>query len=156
MTCEPLRFISHLETAMGANRTYSFYVNCRHVTGFIDEQSYPSVERSRQHALLSIVICITAARAIRPEKYQTFVAEADELLKNTFSGRPPDIHAIRAMILLTAWTGRARLWGYVTSVSAEVGLNTAALQLGDDTVEHTADIVERARIWFTLCCFDLV
>lgn len=59
-------------------------------------------------------------------------------------------------MLLSAWTGRTRLWGYVASIAAELGLNTAALQLHDDTVEQTVEAVERARTWFTLCCFDLV
>ena len=134
----------------------SFNKNCRTVIGFMDDQIYPPMCYLRRHALLSIVICIIAARAIKPEKYQIYIAHADDLLKDTFSGPTPDIHAFRAMMLLTAWTGRARLWGYVASVAAELDLNTAALQLGDDAVEETATLIERTRAWFSLCCFDLV
>ncbi|KAL3449854.1 hypothetical protein BJX65DRAFT_272071 [Aspergillus insuetus] len=133
-----------------------FYENCRNVVGFVDDQIYYPRDIAAQYPLMATVICIIAARAIRPEKYQVYLAEADEMIKNTFAGPAPDIHAVRALMLLTAWTGRTRLWGYVASLCAELGLNTAALQLGDDAVEHTADLVQRARTWFTLCCFDLM
>ncbi|KAJ9151755.1 Fungal transcriptional regulatory protein, N-terminal [Pleurostoma richardsiae] len=133
-----------------------FYENCRHVTGFVDDQLCSQADVLRQHPLLSTVICVVAARAIKPEKYQEYVSHADELIKNTFSGPSPDLTAVQAIMLLTAWTGRNRLWGYVASIAAEIGLNTAALQLGDDAVAHSALLVERARTWFSLCCFDLV
>ncbi|RAK95080.1 fungal specific transcription factor domain-containing protein [Aspergillus ibericus CBS 121593] len=132
-----------------------FYENCRTVVGFMDDQIYHPKGLVRQHPLMSTVICAVAARAIKPEKYQSYLAEADELVKNTFVGPSPDIQAVRAMMLLGALAGRSRLWGYVASLAAELGLNTAALKLGEDDTEHTFSLVERARTWFTLCCFDL-
>ncbi|PWY87961.1 hypothetical protein BO94DRAFT_565816 [Aspergillus sclerotioniger CBS 115572] len=130
-----------------------FYENCRTVVGFMDDQIYQPKGLVRQHALMSTVICAIAARAIKPAKYRVYLADADELVKNTFVGATPDIQAVRAIMLLGALAGRTRLWGYVASLAAELGLNTAALQLGD--VEHTSSLVDRARTWFTLCCFDL-
>ncbi|PYI07542.1 hypothetical protein BO78DRAFT_396400 [Aspergillus sclerotiicarbonarius CBS 121057] len=132
-----------------------FYENCRTVVGFMDDQIYQPKGLVRQHPLMSTVICAIAARAIRPEKYPAYLAEADELVKNTFVGATPDIQAVRAIMLLSALAGRTRLWGYAASLAAELGLNTAALQLGEDDTEHTSSLVERARTWFTLCCFDL-
>ncbi|KKK20388.1 hypothetical protein AOCH_005226, partial [Aspergillus ochraceoroseus] len=132
-----------------------FRENCYNVIGFMDDELYKTQSFVRQHPLTSTAICVIAARAIRQERYQTYLAHAHELIKNTFVGPTPDIHAVRAMMLLTAWTGQSRLWGYIGSVSTELGLNTAALQLGDEAVAHTADLVQRARTWFTLCCFDL-
>jgi hypothetical protein len=41
-------------------------------------------------------------------------------------------------------------------MAAELKLNVAALQLKDSEVEQTEDLVDRARTWFSLCCFDLV
>lgn len=104
---------------------------------------------------MSTFICAISARAIRHAKYPAYLAEMDELVKKTFVGATPDIQSVIAVMLLSAWTGRTRLWGYVASLSAELGLNIAALQLGDETIEHTASLVHRARTWFTLCCFDL-
>lgn len=121
----------------------------------MDDQIYQPKGLVRQHPLMSTVMCAIAARAIKPAKYPVYLAEADELVKNTFVGTTPDIQALRAIMLLGALAGRTRLWGYVASLAAELGLNTAALQLGDDNIEHTAILVDRARTWFTLCCFDL-
>ncbi|OOF96692.1 hypothetical protein ASPCADRAFT_129766 [Aspergillus carbonarius ITEM 5010] len=132
-----------------------FYENCRTVVAFMDDQIYQPKGLVRQHPLMSTVMCAIAARAIKPAKYPVYLAEADELVKNTFVGTTPDIQALRAIMLLGALAGRTRLWGYVASLAAELGLNTAALQLGDDNIEHTAILVDRARTWFTLCCFDL-
>lgn len=134
---------------------YSFYNNCRDVVAFIDDQIYPPQRLARRHALISTFICAISARAIRHAKYPTYLAEVDELVKKTFVGATPDLQSVIAVMLLSAWTGRTRLWGYVASLSAELGLNVAALQLGDESIEHTASLVYRARTWFTLCCFDL-
>ncbi|KAL2825076.1 hypothetical protein BDW59DRAFT_76583 [Aspergillus cavernicola] len=133
-----------------------FHENCRTVVGFMDDQIYQAHNRITQHGLMGSVICTIAARAIRPDKYKAYLATADELIKNSFAGPTPDIYFVSALMLLTAWTGRTRLWGYTASLSAELGLNTAALQLGDDAIEHTPSLVQRARTWFTLCCFDLM
>lgn len=134
----------------------SFYENCRTTIGFMDDQTYSNTNDIRQHSLMSTVICAIAARAVKPEKYQTYIHDADEQIKQSFAGPTPDLLAVQAMMLLTAWTGRGRIWGYIGSVAIELGLNTAALQLGDDEIEHTHEIVERARTWFSICCFDLV
>lgn len=91
-----------------------------------------------------------------PEKYQTCLEEADNLVKKTFSGPTPDLLSTKALMLLAAWTGRARLWGYVASVAAELKLNTAVLQLGDESLQPSEKTVDHARTWLTLCCFDLM
>lgn len=122
----------------------------------MDDRIYSNITELRQHSLMSTVVCAIAARAIKPEKYQKYINDADEQIKQSFGGPTLTLVDIQAMMLLTAWTGRSRLWGYIGSVAIELGLNTAALQLGDDEVEHTQDMVERARTWFSICCFDLV
>lgn len=135
---------------------FSFDENCTTVIGFMDDQLYPQADVARQHALLSTVICLIASRAIMPEKYQLFLDEADNLVKKTFQGPTPDLLTAKALMLLAAWTGRPRLWGYVASIAAELRLNTAVLQLGDDAVKQAEDTVDHARTWLSLCCFDLV
>ncbi|KAJ0413377.1 hypothetical protein BJY00DRAFT_61260 [Aspergillus carlsbadensis] len=146
-----------LVTATEWEELYDFFrENCRTVIGFVDIEMYFSHQIARKHPFMATVICVLASRAIRPEKYQTYLDAADELIKDTFAGPTPDCHFVRALMLLNAWTGRTRLWGYVASISAELGLNTAALQLGDTAIEITSDLVQRARTWFTLCCFDLM
>jgi hypothetical protein len=91
-----------------------------------------------------------------PEKYQPCLERADDLVKKTFGGPTPDLLTTKALMLLTAWTGRSRLWGYVASIAAELKLNTAVLQLGDDTIDHSEETVDHARTWLSLCCFDLM
>jgi hypothetical protein len=140
---------------MGEARS-SFHNNCRTVIGFVDDQMYPPEAVVREHPLMSTVICVIASRAIIQEMYEAFLEEADDLVKKTFQGPVPDLLAVKAMMLLAVWSGRPRLWGYIASLAAELKLNTAALQLGDDAVEHTEEIVDQARTWLTLCCFDLV
>jgi hypothetical protein len=100
---------------------------------------------------MSTVVCAIASRATRPEKYQRYIAETDKLIMNTF----PDLLSVYAMISFTAWTSRARLLGYIASVSTEMKLQEAAIRLGDEDAEHTQVLVSRARCWFTLCCLDL-
>lgn len=134
----------------------SFDKNCRTVVGFLDDLVYPPPAILRQLPLLSTVICAIAAKAIKPDRFQTYVAEADHMIKNTFQGPTPDLLDLIAMMLLTAWTRRYRLWGYVASIAAELKLNECALQLEDDAFEQTEELVQRARTWLTLCCFDLL
>ncbi|ETS74222.1 hypothetical protein PFICI_14088 [Pestalotiopsis fici W106-1] len=136
---------------------HSFYnENCKTVIAFMDDQFYPPKDLVRQHPLLSTVICLIASRAIMPERYQSFLDEADDLVKKTFGGPTPDLLTVKALMLLAVWTGRSRLWGYVASVAAELRLNTAVIRLGDDAFQHSVDIVDHARTWLSLCCFDLV
>lgn len=110
----------------------------------------------RNHPLMSTVICVIASRAVIPEMYETFLEEADNLVKKTFQGPVPDLLGVKAMMLLAVWSGRHRLWGYIASIAAELKLNTAVLQLGDETLDHTEETVDQARTWLSLCCFDLV
>lgn len=129
---------------------------CRAVIACVDDQLEPPAPQLRQHPLMSTVICAIAARAIKPERYQAFVDAADALICKTFQGPPVDLLGFYAIMLLTAWTGRVRLWGYATSIAYDMKLNLAALQLSDDAVEKDEDSVASARAWFTLCCFDLI
>lgn len=135
---------------------YSYDENCTTVIGFMDDQLYPPADVVRRHPLMSTVICLVAARAIMPEKYQSLLEEADDLVKGTFQGPPPDLLTAKALMLLAVWTGRSRLWGYVASITAEQKLNTAVIQLGDGTIQHSEETVDHARTWLSLCCFDLV
>ncbi|KAH8896861.1 hypothetical protein GQ53DRAFT_528128 [Thozetella sp. PMI_491] len=121
----------------------------------MDDQVYPPMHILRRHPLLSTVICSVAARAIKPELYLFLLSEADNLIKDSFQGPTPDFYSLIAMILVTAWCGRFRLWCYVISVASELKLNEAALQLGENDMQNTEEVMERARTWFTLCCFDL-
>ncbi|KAI4604168.1 hypothetical protein KJ359_000296 [Pestalotiopsis sp. 9143b] len=133
-----------------------FNENCKSVVGFMDDQFYPPMSVIGQHSLLSTVICLVASRAIMPEKYQSYLDEADELVKKTFGGPTPDLLTVKALMLLAVWTGRSRLWGYVASIAAELKLNAAVIQLGDNTSQHSVETVDHARTWLSLCCFDLV
>ncbi|KAF7516461.1 hypothetical protein G7054_g14143 [Neopestalotiopsis clavispora] len=136
---------------------HSFYhENCKTVIAFMDDQFYPPVDILRQHPLLSTVICLIASRAIMPEKYQSFLDEADDSVKKTFGGPTPDLLTVKSLMLLAVWTGRSRLWGYVASIAAELKLNTAVIRLGDDAFQQSIESVDHARTWLSLCCFDLV
>ncbi|KAH8205255.1 hypothetical protein TruAng_000502 [Truncatella angustata] len=119
-------------------RTF-FDENCTSVIAFMDDQLYPAGDTVRRHVLLSTLL----------------LEEADDIVKRTFQGPTPDLSTTKALMLLTAWTGRSRLWGYVASIAAELKLNTAVLQLGDNTVHQTEESVDHARTWLSLCCFDL-
>jgi len=135
---------------------YAFFrSNCTTVVAVIDDQLYSPASVIRQHPLMSTVICAIASRAIRPEKYQRYIAETDKLIMNTFHGPVPDLLSVYAMIIFTAWTSRTRLLGYIASISTEMKLHEAAIRLGDEDAEHTQVLVSRARCWFTLCCLDL-
>ncbi|KAH6967825.1 hypothetical protein BKA56DRAFT_597241 [Ilyonectria sp. MPI-CAGE-AT-0026] len=133
-----------------------FLTSCRNVIAILDDQIYPSPNVLRRHSLMSTVICTIAARAIKPERYKFFLAKVDNLIKNTFDGPVPDLLDLWAMMLLAAWTGRTRLWGYIASIAGEMKLNEAALHCGNNGKGQTEETVERARTWFTLCCFDLL
>ncbi|KAM0806807.1 putative Transcription factor domain-containing protein [Seiridium cardinale] len=136
---------------------HSFFdANCTTVIGFMDDQLYPPIGVVKQHPLMSTIICLVASRAVMPEKYQACLEVADDLVKRTFGGPTPDLLTVKALMLLAAWTGRPRLWGYVASIAAELKLNAAVLQLGDATIDLTEETVDRARTWLSLCCFDLI
>ncbi len=105
--------------------------------------------------MMSTVVCAIASRAVKPERYLAFLEAADRLIQRTFQGPAPDLLCVKAIMLLSAWTGRARVWGYVASLASELKLHVAALQLDDESVEQNEELVDRARTWFTLCCFDL-
>ncbi|RAH65885.1 fungal specific transcription factor domain-containing protein [Aspergillus aculeatinus CBS 121060] len=135
---------------------YNFFdEHCRTVIAFMDDQLYSAAHVIRKQPLMATVICVIASKAVRPENYATYLVAADQIISTTFSGAI-DLYTVQAMMLLAAWTGRHRLWGYVASIAVELGLNVAALKLGDGSVEHTADLVGSARTWFSLCCFDLM
>ncbi|TPX12711.1 uncharacterized protein E0L32_000888 [Thyridium curvatum] len=133
----------------------SYEQNCKETIEFLDEQIIPPKTEARKYPLLALVICAIAARAIKPERYQFFIGQSDNLIKDYFNGPAPDKLSLVAMMLLAAWTGRIRLWGFISSVAIELKLNESALQLGDRTIEQTEDMVERGRLWYTICCFDL-
>lgn len=122
----------------------------------MDDHIYPPVSVIRRHPLLSTTICTIAARALMPGRYRSFVDEGDALICKTFQGLHVDLLSFYAIMLLTAWTGRARLWGYAASVAYDMQLHLSALQFRDEAVESTESVVERARAWFTLCGFDLM
>jgi hypothetical protein len=104
---------------------------------------------------MSAVISAIASRAVRPETYQSHVAAVDNLIMQTFQGPLTDLLGVYAMIVFVTWTGRTRLMGYVVSVATELKLHEAAIVIGDQDTEHTPELVEKARVWFTLCCLDL-
>lgn len=133
----------------------SYEQNCKQTIDFLDEQIIPPKAEAQKYPLLALVICAIAARAIKPERYQFFIGQSDNLIKDYFNGPAPDKLSLVAMMLLAAWTGRIRLWGFISSVAIELKLNESALQLGDRTIEQTEDMVERGRLWYTICCFDL-
>jgi hypothetical protein len=126
------------------------------VIAFFDDQIFSHEYAIRGHPLMSSAICVVTAKAIQPGNYPAYLAWADNLIKDTFQGTAPDIMAVKAMMLLAAWTGRSRLWGYIASLAAELGLNVAAIKLEDDSVDKDKELIDRARTWFSLCCFDLV
>ncbi|PYH48086.1 fungal specific transcription factor domain-containing protein [Aspergillus saccharolyticus JOP 1030-1] len=135
---------------------YTFFdEKCRTVIAFMDDQLYSAAHIVRKHPLMSTVICVIASKAVRPDKYASYLAAADRLISATFSGAV-DLHTVQAMMLLVAWTGRHRLWNYIISLAVELGLNRAARSLADVSIEHTADLVGSARTWFSLCSFDLM
>ncbi|PYI19536.1 hypothetical protein BO99DRAFT_384308 [Aspergillus violaceofuscus CBS 115571] len=134
---------------------FSFDEHCRTVIAFMDDQLYSAAHVIRTQPLMATVICVIASKAVRPENYTTYLGAADQIINTTFSGAI-DIYTVQAMMLLAAWTGRHRLWGYVASIAVELGLSVAASNLADVSVEHTADLVGLARTWFSLCCFDLM
>ncbi|PYI31842.1 hypothetical protein BP00DRAFT_473995 [Aspergillus indologenus CBS 114.80] len=135
---------------------YNFFdEHCRTVIAFMDDQLYSAAHVIRKQPLMATVICVIASKAVHPEKYTTYLDAADKIVSTTFSGAI-DLYTVQAMMLLAAWTGRHRLWGYISSVAVELGLNMAASKLGDVSVEHTAELVGSARTWFSLCCFDLM
>ncbi|VUC25571.1 unnamed protein product [Clonostachys rosea] len=139
------------------NGLYDFFrLSCTSVIAVMDDQIFAAPGLVRSHLLMSVVICVIAARAVKPDKYQTYLAQADEMIKDTFQGPTVNIMVVKAIMLLAAWTGRTRLWGYVTSLATELGLNLAAIELGNEKAQASADLVDRARTWFSLCCFDLV
>lgn len=132
-----------------------FHTNCRTVVAVIDDQLYSPGETVKNHPFMSAVICAIASRAVRPAKYQEYVAAVDKLIMHTFQGPVPDLLALQAMIVFVTWTGRTRLIGYIVSVATELKLHEAAILIGDQETEYTPDLVGRARTWFTLCCLDL-
>lgn len=135
---------------------YSFFLaHCSTTVSVVDEQLFSPPTMIREHHLMSTVICAISARAIKPEKYLQLLAKIDQLITTTFQGPTPDFLTLYAILLYTVWTGRLRLLGYVASIAGEMKLHEAALQLGEEDVEHTEDLVSRARGWFTLCCLDL-
>jgi hypothetical protein len=129
--------------------------HCSTIVSVVDEQLFSPPVMIRDNPLISTVICAIAARAIKPEKYLQLLAKVDQLITTTFQGPTPEFLTLYAVLLYTVWTGRLRLLGYVASVAGEMKLHEAALQLGEDGVEHTEVLVSRARGWFTLCCIDL-
>lgn len=96
---------------------------------------------------MSAVICAIASRAVRPAKYQEYVAAVDKLTTHTFQGPVPNLLALQAMIVFVTWTGRTRLIGYTLSVATELKLQEAAIIIGDEEAEYTPDLVGRARTW---------
>ncbi|KUL85970.1 hypothetical protein ZTR_06494 [Talaromyces verruculosus] len=135
---------------------YSFFLaHCSTTVSVVDEQLFSPPTMIREHPLMSTVICAISARAIKPEKYLQLLAKIDQLITTTFQGPTPDFLTLYAILLYTVWTGRLRLLGYVASIAGEMKLHEAALQLGEEDVEHTEDLVSRARGWFTLCSLDL-
>lgn len=135
---------------------YEFFcTNCSTVVSVIDDQLYSPSETIKNHPFMSAVICAIASRAVRPAKYQEYVAAVDKLIMHTFQGPAPDLLGVQAMILFATWTGRIRLIGYIVSVATELKLHEAAILIGDENTEYTPDLVGRARTWFTLCCLDL-
>ncbi|CAI7636475.1 unnamed protein product [Penicillium glandicola] len=135
---------------------YDFFcTNCSTVVAVIDDQLYSPDEAIKDHPLMSAVICAIASRAVRPAKYQGYIAAVDKLIMHTFQGPLPDLLGVQAMIVFATWTGRTRLIGYIASVATELKLHEAAILIGDEETEYTPDLVGRARTWFTLCCLDL-
>ncbi|KGO46783.1 hypothetical protein PEX1_001800 [Penicillium expansum] len=135
---------------------YAFFcAKCATVISVIDDQLYSPSETIKNHPLMSAVICAIASRAVRPAKYQEYVATVDKLIMHTFQGPVPDLLGLQAMIVFATWTGRTRLIGYIASVATELKLHEAAILIGDEETEYTPDLVGRARTWFTLCCLDL-
>lgn len=132
-----------------------FYHSCRNVISFWDEGVFAPPDILRHQPLMATVVCTIAARAIKPDKYNVLLAKADQQILSTFQGPTPSLLDLWAMMLLAAWTGRARMWGYIASIAGELRLHEAALRFDDGVTEHTQEIVGRARAWFTLCCFDL-
>lgn len=156
MSCQCLLLFLPVARIQLTWRSPSYEHNCRTTIAFLNDQILPSSKEARQHPLLALAICTVASRAIRPRKYQYFIDESDKLIKGLFSGPAPDLLSIAALMVLAAWTGRIRLWGFIASLAVELKLNESALQLGEKSVEKTQDLIERARLWFSLCCFDLM
>lgn len=135
---------------------YSFFcTNCSSTVAVIDEQLFFASEAMKNHRLMSAVIRAIASRAVRPETYQSRIATVDNLIMKTFQGPMTDLLGVYAMIVFVTWTGRTRLMGYVASLATELKLHEAAIVIGDQDTEHTPELVEKARAWFTLCCLDL-
>jgi hypothetical protein len=135
---------------------YTFFrTNCSSTIAVIDDQLFSASEAIKNHQLMSAVISAIASRAVRPETYQSHVAAADTLIMQTFQGPITDLLGVYAMIVFALWTGRTRLMGYVASVATELKLHEAAIVIGNQDTEHTPELVENARAWFTLCCLDL-
>ncbi|CEJ61253.1 hypothetical protein PMG11_09790 [Penicillium brasilianum] len=135
---------------------YTFFrANCSTVIAVIDDQLFLTSEAIKNHPLMSAVIRTIASRAMRPETYQSHVAAVDKLIMHTFQGPVPDFLGVYAMMLFATWTGRTRLMGYVASVATELRLHEAAVLIGNKDIDHTPELVESARAWFTLCCLDL-
>ncbi|KAJ5578606.1 uncharacterized protein N7459_007570 [Penicillium hispanicum] len=135
---------------------YTFFcTNCSTIISVVDDQLFSATEAIRNHSLMSAVICAVASRAVHPERYLSKVAAVDNLIMQTFQGPTLDLLAVYAMIIFATWTGRARLMGYIVSVATELKLHEAAILIGNQDTEHTPELVEGARAWFTLCCLDL-
>ncbi|KAH8669091.1 hypothetical protein BX600DRAFT_267017 [Xylariales sp. PMI_506] len=138
-------------------RLHKFFCeHCTSIVAFLDDQIFQDSDALRGLPFMSTVICLISARAIQPTKYQSLIAEADELTKITFDGPVPDLLTLQAMMLFAAWTGRQRLWGYIASIAAELKLDADAIRLKDDFKEQSRESINRARTWFSLVCFDLV
>ncbi|CAI7567171.1 unnamed protein product [Penicillium pancosmium] len=140
----------------GWDELYGFFcTNCSSTIAVIDDQIFLASEAINNHRLMSAVISAIASRAVCPEKYQSHVAAVDNLIMQTFQGPMTDLLGVYAMIVFVIWTGRTRLMGYVASVATELKLHEAAILIGDQDTEHTPELVEKARAWFSLCCLDL-
>jgi hypothetical protein len=91
-----------------------FYHLCRNVISFLDEGIFAPPDILRHQPLLATVVCTIAARAIKSERCHIFLAKTYQYILSTFQGPTPSLLDLWAMMLLAAWTERARLWGYIT------------------------------------------
>ncbi|KAI9734260.1 MAG: hypothetical protein M1834_002364 [Cirrosporium novae-zelandiae] len=131
-----------------------FRIHCSDTIAFFDN-NVPPFHVVRGTPLLLAAMCTIGARAARSVLYQPCMAEATSLLNDTIAGPPPSLAALKGIMLIVAWHRYDRLWGYIMSISYELGLHTAALGLKHKSNQTPVEI-DMARTWLTFCCFDLI
>ncbi|KAE8154374.1 hypothetical protein BDV25DRAFT_172394 [Aspergillus avenaceus] len=112
---------------------FDFYgANCSEVIAYYDN-TLGSFEEVRRSPLLLAAMCTIGARASAPRLYDRCLKETYFLIQQTLLGPVPSLESLKGILLMAVWHKNNRLWGLALSISYQMRLPEAALDLADRT-----------------------